>query len=98
VTSCTIWNPQEKGKSMADMEDGGWVSQLVRPVTRHAAPLRLAGIARKIVLSRLFESRPCQLANAPQDRYICIEPGFVREFKSLKPGEEFLGQQVITVL
>ncbi|GFZ51797.1 hypothetical protein JCM24511_09565 [Saitozyma sp. JCM 24511] len=53
---CTIWNPQEKGKSMADMEDGGW------------------------------------------DRYICIEPGFVREFKSLKPGEEFLGQQVITVL
>ncbi|ORX34740.1 galactose mutarotase-like domain-containing protein [Kockovaella imperatae] len=52
---CTIWNPQEKGKTMADMEDGGW------------------------------------------ERYICIEPGFVREFKYLQPGEEFLGQQVLTI-
>ncbi|ORY22621.1 galactose mutarotase-like domain-containing protein [Naematelia encephala] len=32
------------------------------------------------------------------DRYICIEPGYVREFKSIKAGEEFLGQQVLTVL
>lgn len=31
------------------------------------------------------------------DRYVCIEPGYVREFKSLKPGEEFLGQQVLKV-
>ena len=33
-----------------------------------------------------------------QDKYICIEPGYVRDFKVLKPGEEFLGQQVITAL
>jgi glucose-6-phosphate 1-epimerase len=33
-----------------------------------------------------------------QERYVCIEPGYVREFKSLKPGEEFLGQQVLRVL
>jgi len=33
-----------------------------------------------------------------QNRYVCIEPGYVREFKSLKPGEEFLGQQVMRVL
>lgn len=32
-----------------------------------------------------------------QNKYICIEPGYVREFKTLKPGEEFLGQQVTTV-
>lgn len=57
VTSCTIWNPQEKGKSMADMEDGGWVSQLVRPVTRYSGPLCQAGIARKTLLPRRLESR-----------------------------------------
>jgi glucose-6-phosphate 1-epimerase len=33
-----------------------------------------------------------------QERYVCIEPGYVREFKTLKPGEEFLGQQVMRVL
>ncbi|WWC66656.1 uncharacterized protein I206_100560 [Kwoniella pini CBS 10737] len=32
------------------------------------------------------------------EKYVCIEPGYVREFKSLAPGEEFLGQQVLTVL
>ena len=31
-----------------------------------------------------------------QERYICIEPGYVSEYKSLAPGEEFLGQQVVT--
>ncbi|EIW68037.1 hypothetical protein TREMEDRAFT_69533 [Tremella mesenterica DSM 1558] len=31
------------------------------------------------------------------DRYICVEPGYVREFKILAPGEEFLGQQILTV-
>jgi hypothetical protein len=61
--------------------------------------LRLDGVARKApASSRLLEYCPYDLADRPQDRYICIEPGFVREFKSLKPGEEFLGQQVITVL
>lgn len=33
-----------------------------------------------------------------QERYVCIEPGYVREFKSLKPGEEFIGQQIISVV
>ncbi|ODN76133.1 hypothetical protein, variant 1 [Cryptococcus amylolentus CBS 6039] len=32
------------------------------------------------------------------DRYICIEPGYVREFKTLAPGEEFTGAQTITAL
>ena len=29
------------------------------------------------------------------DKYVCIEPGYVREFKSIKPKEEFIGQQVL---
>lgn len=32
------------------------------------------------------------------DRYVCIEPGYVKEFKTLQPGEEWIGQQVITAL
>ncbi|WRT63744.1 uncharacterized protein IL334_000667 [Kwoniella shivajii] len=32
------------------------------------------------------------------ERYVCIEPGYVREFKTLAPGEEFIGQQIITAL
>jgi hypothetical protein len=32
-----------------------------------------------------------------QDRYVCVEPGYVHEFKTLKPGEEFLAQQVISI-
>ncbi|WWC85893.1 uncharacterized protein L201_000760 [Kwoniella dendrophila CBS 6074] len=32
------------------------------------------------------------------EKYVCVEPGYVREFKSLQPGEEFIGQQIITVL
>jgi glucose-6-phosphate 1-epimerase len=35
---------------------------------------------------------------ADQNRYVCIEPGYVRDFKVIAPGEEFVGQQVITVL
>jgi len=55
-TDCTIWNPQEGGKNIADMEDDGW------------------------------------------NKYICIEPGYVHDFKVLKPGEEFLAQQVISII
>ena len=32
-----------------------------------------------------------------QKHYVCIEPGVVRDFKTLQAGEEFLGQQIITV-
>ncbi|WVR03520.1 hypothetical protein IAU60_000512 [Kwoniella sp. DSM 27419] len=32
------------------------------------------------------------------EKYVCIEPGYVREFKSLAPGEEFLAQQVLRVI
>lgn len=32
------------------------------------------------------------------ERYICVEPGYVHEFKKLAAGEEFIGQQVITVV
>ncbi|WWD22464.1 hypothetical protein CI109_106957 [Kwoniella shandongensis] len=31
------------------------------------------------------------------EKYVCIEPGYVREFKTLPAGEEFIGAQVITV-
>lgn len=35
--------------------------------------------------------------SSEQERYICIEPGYVSEFKSLKPEERWIGQQVLTV-
>ena len=31
-----------------------------------------------------------------KERYICIEPGYVSEFKTLKPEERFIGQQVLS--
>jgi hypothetical protein len=31
-----------------------------------------------------------------QERYVCIEPGYVSEFKTLKPEERFIGQQVLS--
>ncbi|KAK4688875.1 glucose-6-phosphate 1-epimerase, partial [Tremellales sp. Uapishka_1] len=39
------------------------------------------------------------MADMEQDgykRFVCVEPGYVSEFKTLKPGEEFLGQQILT--
>ncbi|CAA7265791.1 unnamed protein product [Cyclocybe aegerita] len=51
-----IWNPQEEGRKIGDMEVGGW------------------------------------------KKYVCVEPGYVRGFVSLEPGETWIGQQVITVL
>ncbi|KAL1407072.1 hypothetical protein Q8F55_006485 [Vanrija albida] len=32
------------------------------------------------------------------DRYVCVEPGFVSEWKTLPAGKEFTGQQVITLV
>jgi len=32
------------------------------------------------------------------ERYVCVEPGYVKNFKVLKPGEEWIGQQVLTIL
>ncbi len=32
-----------------------------------------------------------------QERYVCIEPGYVKEFKTLQPGEQWTGQQVLKV-
>jgi len=52
----TVWNPQETGSGMADMEPGGW------------------------------------------ERYVCVEPGYVSSFVSLGEGDEWWGQQVLTVL
>ncbi|EJT99764.1 glucose-6-phosphate 1-epimerase [Dacryopinax primogenitus] len=52
----TVWNPQETGSSMADMEPNGWA------------------------------------------HYVCVEPGYVKQFVELKQGEEWWGQQVLTVL
>lgn len=32
-----------------------------------------------------------------QNHYVCIEPGYVKDFKTLQPGEEWIGQQVLSV-
>jgi glucose-6-phosphate 1-epimerase len=29
-----------------------------------------------------------------RERYVCVEPGFVRGFVKLEPGQEWVGQQV----
>ncbi|KAJ9106895.1 hypothetical protein QFC20_003903 [Naganishia adeliensis] len=31
------------------------------------------------------------------DRYVCIEPGYVKNWKTLAPGEEWIGQQVLKI-
>ncbi|KAF9481423.1 galactose mutarotase-like protein [Pholiota conissans] len=51
-----IWNPQEEGRKIGDMEVDGW---------KH---------------------------------YICVEPGYVRGFKSLEPKETWIGQQILSVI
>ncbi|KIL70819.1 hypothetical protein M378DRAFT_66178 [Amanita muscaria Koide BX008] len=51
-----VWNPQEEGKKMSDMEDRGW------------------------------------------KRYVCVEPGFVKGFVRLASNNQWIGQQVITVV
>jgi glucose-6-phosphate 1-epimerase len=51
-----VWNPQEEGRKIADMEEGGW------------------------------------------ERYVCVEPGFVRGFVKLDPGKKWIGQQVLSAV
>ncbi|KAF8078613.1 galactose mutarotase-like domain-containing protein [Lyophyllum atratum] len=51
-----VWNPQEAGRQIGDMEEGGW------------------------------------------ERYVCVEPGYVRGFVKLEPGKTWIGQQVLTVM
>ncbi|KAF8237849.1 galactose mutarotase-like protein [Tricholoma matsutake] len=48
-----IWNPQENGRNISDMEDRGW------------------------------------------ERYVCVEPGCVRGFVKLEPGQDWVGRQVL---
>ncbi|KAI0778185.1 galactose mutarotase-like protein [Trametes elegans] len=50
-----IWNPQEGGSKIGDMEERGW------------------------------------------EKYVCVEPGFVRGFVKLEPTQAWWGQQVLTV-
>lgn len=50
-----VWNPQQEGKKIGDMEDGGW------------------------------------------EKYVCVEPGYVKGYVHLPPKEEWIGQQVITI-
>jgi len=51
-----VWNPQETGAKIGDMEEGGW------------------------------------------EKYVCVEPGYVRGFVQLEPGKTWIGQQVLSVL
>jgi len=48
-----VWNPQENGRKMSDMEDNGW------------------------------------------ERFVCVEPGYVRGFVKLEVGQDWVGQQVL---
>ena len=34
---------------------------------------------------------------ARRERFVCVEPGYVRGFKRLDPGEKWIGQQVLVV-
>ncbi|KAK8845511.1 hypothetical protein IAR55_006226 [Kwoniella newhampshirensis] len=43
-------------------------------------------------------SKMADMEDKGWERYVCIEPGYVREFKTLPAGEEFIGAQVITAL
>jgi len=56
LNDVVVWNPQEQGKKLADMEDGGW------------------------------------------DKFVCVEPGVVRGFIKISPGESWIGQQVLTIM
>jgi len=51
-----VWNPQETGSKIVDMEDGGW------------------------------------------ERFVCVEPGHVRGFVDIRPGETWLGHQSLSVI
>ena len=31
-----------------------------------------------------------------RERYVCVEPGYVAEFKSIQPGETWIGGQTLT--
>ncbi|WVQ80330.1 hypothetical protein IAT38_002435 [Cryptococcus sp. DSM 104549] len=42
-------------------------------------------------------SKMADMEDKGWEKYVCIEPGYVREFKTLAPGEEFVGHQTITV-
>lgn len=33
-----------------------------------------------------------------RDKFVCVEPGFVRGFVKISPGESWIGQQVLTVV
>ena len=37
------------------------------------------------------------MGNETRERYVCVEPGYVRGFVNLAAGSTWLGQQVITV-
>ncbi|OXC71146.1 glucose-6-phosphate 1-epimerase [Cryptococcus neoformans] len=43
-------------------------------------------------------SKMADMEDKGWDKYICIEPGYVREFKTLSPSEELILAQTITVL
>jgi hypothetical protein len=47
-----------------------------------------------------FEPLKWYLLNAlgRRDNYVCVEPGYVRAFVSLAPGENWIGQQVLSVI
>ena len=32
-----------------------------------------------------------------REKFVCVEPGYVAEFKTIPPGETWIGGQIITV-
>lgn len=67
-----VWNPQEEGAKIGDMETGGWYVCIHWYFTAHCADY-------------VF-----------REKYVCVEPGYVRGFVTLARGETWVGQQVIT--
>jgi D-hexose-6-phosphate mutarotase len=68
-----VWNPQDNGRNMSDMEDNGWYvvvrcSSLLSP------------------------------EHGYREQYVCVEPGYVRGFVKVEPGQDWAGQQVLAVI
>ena len=43
-----------------------------------------------------FFRKPTQGLSPTRERYLCVEPGYVSGFKTIQPGESWIGGQVLT--
>ncbi|KAI0068182.1 galactose mutarotase-like protein [Artomyces pyxidatus] len=61
---------------------------------------RLAGFINVVVWNPQAEagSKMGDMEEGGWERFVCVEPGYVRGFKKLEPGESWTGQQVLSLL